>query len=120
MAGPQKKIIAPWTEQQVRDLNDWQAGNRLELVVCGAEHHLGWLPKLVATESGWVCPEVECNYQQDWAYLFMGMSDHMVNWGVECEGCASLLDRCYEADMRAEAAEAKVAELTDQILEGRW
>jgi hypothetical protein len=42
------------------------------------------------------------------------------DWGVECEGCANLLDRCYEADMRTERAEARVAELENELREGRW
>ena len=60
---------APWTPEQVAALNARQANNGplgVHPYTCGA-------PKcraiLVATESGWICPQPFCGYRQNWAMM---------------------------------------------------
>lgn len=70
---------APWTDDQVKSLNDYQTDRRFHPFTCGAGnrtnpahrgvkamfgHHDYGL--LVATSGGWIC--LACSYQQDWAY----------------------------------------------------
>lgn len=59
-------IKAPWTEQQVKNLNDYQRDGLMHDFTCGndSRHH-----SLVATVNGWVCKD--CSYTQDWAHQFM-------------------------------------------------
>lgn len=64
---------APWTATEVEALNAWQTGpvhpftcsNRND----GGHHITTDLGVLVATESGWTCPD--CGYRQNWAHGFM-------------------------------------------------
>jgi hypothetical protein len=73
------KVFAPFSVQQVQHLNEWQskssggfAGhpftcqNRVD-----GNHGFegGDLGVLIATTSGWVCPD--CEHRQDWAYPIM-------------------------------------------------
>lgn len=71
---------APFTDEQVKNLNDFQAFGRFHPFTCGgnrsseahrayAEVHGGDLGQLVATNEGWRCPV--CDYRQDWAHGFM-------------------------------------------------
>lgn len=64
------RIVAPFTDEQVVQLNSWQANRPFHPFTCGGEHegHIN----LVATRDGWVCPDPACDYQQDWAHDFMG------------------------------------------------
>jgi hypothetical protein len=69
------KVEAPWTPEQVAQLNAYQVSG-WHPFTCGAVEYCGagvlsnglFAPytTLVATEAGWVCPE--CDYTQDWAY----------------------------------------------------
>lgn len=62
-------ITAPFTPEQVVNLNRWQESGVVHPFTCGSEgKHEGHV-SLVATESGWVCPK--CDYQQSWAHDFM-------------------------------------------------
>lgn len=74
------KIHAPFTEEQVKNLNAWQQSQAVHPFTCGnnrgsTEHrayqaiHGGDLGQLVATKDGWVC--LVCGEKQDWAHDFM-------------------------------------------------
>ncbi|MFE0353631.1 hypothetical protein ACFW2I_09065 [Streptomyces nigra] len=64
-------IHAPWSAEQVTALNAFQHYGRMHPFTCGAEHASGQSPVLVATNGGWVCPDPQCVYRQDWAHAFM-------------------------------------------------
>lgn len=59
------KIVAPWTDEQVDALNDYQAESMFHPYTC-SEAHTGDRRNLVATTRGWICRY--CNYTQDWAH----------------------------------------------------
>lgn len=71
------KRIAPWTDEEVTALNDWQQNSRMQFT-CGAEEvhraKFGKWPEwhckglLVATNQGWYCPKDGCCYTQSWAH----------------------------------------------------
>jgi hypothetical protein len=75
------KIEAPWTDEQVANLNRWQENGRVHPFTCGSgdrmdaahrkiqERDGGDFGQLVATLDGWVCPA--CDYRQNWAHDFM-------------------------------------------------
>lgn len=60
-------VRAPFTPEQVEQLNRYQQGGWMHPFTCGVGtgRHLD----LVATEAGWICPD--CDYTQDWAHGFM-------------------------------------------------
>jgi len=60
-------IKAPFTKDQVKNLNEFQSIGFMHPFTCGNDHSGDNL--LVATENGWVCPT--CTYTQDWAYTSM-------------------------------------------------
>lgn len=70
-------VRAPWTDEQVAALNDWQTSGRFHPFTCctegtGCRDRLGTDNNeraLAATNNGWVCPT--CDYTQDWAHDFM-------------------------------------------------
>jgi hypothetical protein len=85
------KIKAPFTPEQVKNLNDNQKKGHFHPFTCGSakrcvekikvqytqpgvikqgEDEFEVSTTLVATEAGWVCPN--CDYTQDWAWGFMG------------------------------------------------
>ncbi|KAB2976015.1 hypothetical protein F8R89_30885 [Streptomyces sp. SS1-1] len=66
-----EKTRAPWTPEQVAALNRFQREGGMHPFTCGAEHATGQSPVLVATNGGWVCPDPQCVYRQDWAHAFM-------------------------------------------------
>lgn len=57
------KTYAPWSDKQVENLQRRQNAETLHQYTCG--YH-GTAP-LVPTNSGWVCPVDNCDYEQDWA-----------------------------------------------------
>ena len=74
-------ISPPWTEEQVKNLNEYQNDDRWHPFTCGGErrdelhqvyalihkkHDYGILE---ATPEGWICPV--CDYKQIWAHAFM-------------------------------------------------
>ena len=63
-------IHAPFTEDQVESLNEYQKSGVFHEFTCGTEN---CRDSLVATSEGWTCPS--CDYTQDWAHIWMG------NWG---------------------------------------
>lgn len=58
-------IKAPWTKEQVENLNFYQQSGVWHPFTCG--NSCG--SDLVAAENGWMCPK--CAYTQDWAHPFM-------------------------------------------------
>jgi hypothetical protein len=63
MARKMKK--APWTDDEIKNLNVWQAKGFFHPFTCPNDSD----QILVATKDGWVCEK--CNYTQDWAHGFM-------------------------------------------------
>lgn len=62
-----KTITAPWTEEQVRNLNEWQKCESVHPFTCGTD---GCDGILIASTEGWTCPK--CDYTQKWAHTSMG------------------------------------------------
>lgn len=72
--GPMTKAVAPWTPEQIENLNDYQTSGQFHPYTCARrgdgthkmrrDEELG---QLVATEDGWKCRD--CSYEQDWAHL---------------------------------------------------
>ncbi len=60
-------IKAPFTTEQVRNLNIYQHSSHVHPFTCMNTHTPN--NNLIATEEGWVCPH--CDYKQDWAHKFM-------------------------------------------------
>lgn len=58
-------IKAPWTPEQVKALNEFQACPSVHPYTCGGCNNRDGL---VATAEGWRCPD--CDYKQDWAHEF--------------------------------------------------
>lgn len=64
------RVIAPWDEQTVIELNDYQRYSMQHAFTCGNLKHTGRGQNvLVATPEGWVCEG--CDYTQLWAHAFM-------------------------------------------------
>lgn len=59
-------IEAPFTDEQVENLNAFQKSNRYHPFTCGGQCSDS---VLVATNAGWICPR--CDYTQCWAHEFM-------------------------------------------------
>jgi hypothetical protein len=59
------KVETPFTDEQVKALNDYQASGQFHPYTCGndSRHRV-----LVATTKGWHCPD--CDYTQKWAHGF--------------------------------------------------
>lgn len=65
------KINAPFTNEQVDNLNRFQRFGIFHPFTCGNDDHEGNDRTLVATTEGWVCPKDGCGYTQKWAHGFM-------------------------------------------------
>jgi len=78
-----EEIKAPFTDEQVKSLNEFQKKGRFHPFTCCSPSNIKeckrrnnegdtWEEKegmLIATKDGWVCP---CGkYKQDWAHKFM-------------------------------------------------
>lgn len=66
----EKTILAPWTDEQVTSLNEFQTMGFMHPFTCrvGSSHGPGYL---LATTNGWQCTEKNCDYNQTWAHAFM-------------------------------------------------
>lgn len=64
------KITAPFSERQVRALNDWQKWGSAHPFTCPAHSD----EPLAAETDGWRCRRDGCGYTQDWAHEFMAMA----------------------------------------------
>lgn len=60
--------FAPWTHEQVANLNAWQERGDRPPFTCGRD---GCGEVLAAVPEGWVCPSETCDYTQNWAHNFM-------------------------------------------------
>lgn len=66
-------VKAPWTDEQVANLNRWQKCGYVHEFTCPKDHaaeagHHATVA-LYAHHSGWICPL--CDYRQDWAHAMM-------------------------------------------------
>lgn len=59
-------IKAPFTDEQVRNLNEYQKLGFVHEFTCVNKHEDR---TLVATNDGWICPS--CDYKQNWCHTFM-------------------------------------------------
>ena len=59
-------VKAPWTEDQVKNLNAWQQFPYWHPYTCGNDSRH---EDLVATKDGWICKN--CDYRQDWAMAIL-------------------------------------------------
>lgn len=65
-------IVAPWTPEQVKLLNEFQATSWMHPFTCGfRDEHPSDAGILIAREDGWHCPVPTCGYTQNWALLSM-------------------------------------------------
>lgn len=60
-------IKAPFTDEQVNNLNRYQKLGFIHEFTCGNEHEGD--NTLIATKDGWICPT--CDYTQNWCHDFM-------------------------------------------------
>lgn len=69
-----EKIMARFTPEQVKILNEWQDHGGMHPFTCCSYDGCERMKQpgegaLIATEEGWVCP---CGkWKQDWCYAFM-------------------------------------------------
>lgn len=75
MAEP-KRITAPFSDEQVKELKNWQRNYKVQPLTCpnrDAPGHIERLNRekgtLVPYRAGWFC--LDCDYAQDWAHKFM-------------------------------------------------
>lgn len=61
------RIEAPFSDEQVQQLNRYQSLGFMHPFTCANEH--GGADVLQATPEGWQCPS--CAYTQSWAHAFM-------------------------------------------------
>jgi hypothetical protein len=102
------RIYAPWTEQQVVALNNFQRSGVMHPFTCGGDHELH--QTLVAEWDGWRCPDEACGYRQTWAHAFMADPNYLS--AVKRPGVAEHLAvfeaaRFYGSPMAAELAKTK-------------
>jgi hypothetical protein len=62
-------IHAPWTDEQVAKLAEWQTCRWVHPFTCGGDHGTQKDRVLTPTREGWVCRT--CGYTQNWAHEFM-------------------------------------------------
>lgn len=67
-------IRAPWTPEQVENLNRFQQQGGMHPFTCGNDQH-GVNVVLMAHRDGWHCSDPGCSYRQDWAHAFMADPD---------------------------------------------
>lgn len=66
---------APFTDEQVRNLNDYQRASFMHPFTCGV-----CSDDLIAEREGWRCPTPGCTYTQDWAHDFMADGSWRESW----------------------------------------
>lgn len=81
------KARAPFSDEQVQSLNEYQVSGVMHPFTCGAcRDALGLLDEhgqfndrlLTATPKGWTCPT--CDYTQDWAWAWMADRSWTRSW----------------------------------------
>lgn len=68
------EVHAPWTPEQVANLNAFQRNGYVHPFTCKCPNPRN---TLVATQDGWVCPNDACGWVQAWA--FEGMADGSID-----------------------------------------
>jgi hypothetical protein len=63
-------LFAPFTDTELRALNDYQRYGMMHPFTCGSE---GCREELVALRHGWRC--CRCGYEQNWAHRWMATTD---------------------------------------------
>jgi len=58
-----KDVFAPWTDEQVQNLKEFQEFEPMHPFTCVCRE------KLIPTKDGWICSK--CDYTQNYAYDFM-------------------------------------------------
>jgi hypothetical protein len=77
---PAARLLAPWTPDQVGNINAYQLSGVAHPFTCGRDdclygdavvggHNRAGRTVLLATMDGWECPA--CGWTQDWALTFM-------------------------------------------------
>lgn len=61
--------VAPWTDDEVRSLNEYQASGVMHPFTCENDDADYCASVLTATPAGWICPD--CDYTQNWAKDWM-------------------------------------------------
>lgn len=78
----ESQIKSPFTDEQVKALNEYQHSGAFHEFTCGSLiHPMGKDNLLIATNNGWKCPN--CDYTQDWAWSAMAngsMISSMADW----------------------------------------
>jgi hypothetical protein len=65
-----KRIDAPWTDEQVESLNNYQISGVFHEFTCGGKvDGKDCREPLIATRDGWICKK--CAYRQNWAHKWM-------------------------------------------------
>jgi|GEM_PF-1656772 len=65
-----EQIKAPFTDEQVKGLNEYQNSGVFHEFTCGNSKHPADKGRtLVAYNEGWKCPN--CDYTQNWAFASM-------------------------------------------------
>lgn len=78
-----RPAVAPWTDDQVRNLNRHQQAGMIHPFTCGRrDEHRENPGVLVAEPDGWRCPAPGCGYRQTWAHPFMAAppTEAMLKW----------------------------------------
>lgn len=60
-------VEAPWSQQQIENLNLWQQADHVHEFTCPNVHAESRV--LIARADGWHCPG--CAYKQTWAHAMM-------------------------------------------------
>ena len=73
---PRNYVTAPFTPEQIEQLQRWQASTRVHPFTCVANGVSGSVKHsdariLVPTEDGMVCPFEACGYTQIWVRRYM-------------------------------------------------
>jgi hypothetical protein len=77
---------APWTDEQVANLNRYQRAGVFHPFTCGRrDEHRDDPGVLVAERDGWHCPAAGCTYRQTWAHPFMAMTPTPAMAAVEAD-----------------------------------
>jgi hypothetical protein len=99
-------VAAPWTDEQVANLNRYQRAGVFHPFTCGRrDEHRDNPGVLVAETDGWHCPAAGCTYRQEWAHPFMAMPPTRAMAAAEAQ----------RARMRALAAEPRPCLLHEDI-----
>lgn len=81
-------IFAPWDDETVVKLVAWQQSRLVHPYTCGGDHSDS--VNLIPTVSGWICPDITCDYHQNWAHDFdvdvLDGSMAKMLYGDSCDG----------------------------------